>query len=362
MNAESQAAKEIQTSLILWLLSGCFLIFLMVVIGGITRLTHSGLSITEWNLLMGTLPPLNEVQWQELFEKYKQSPEFRDIHYYFTLSDFKSIFWWEYIHRLLGRLIGIVFIVPFIYFLLKKKIPASLLPELVIIFLLGALQGFLGWFMVKSGLVNRPAVSHYRLAAHLITAFATFGYILWVVMSLISPRLQHGIKPPPSETEVKNLKLFSKLSLVLFFVIIVQIIFGAFVAGLKAGYLYPTFPKMGTEWMAEEINGAFSEYGWITFIQDGAAVQFVHRWLGILILFIAVALWLMVKRMEIPFRAHMAIRALMVIVLLQFSLGLFTLLYSVPVHLAVLHQAGAFFLFGASLFLLHVMKREMSSL
>lgn len=360
MNTELQAPKESQASLILWLLSGCFLIFLMVVIGGITRLTHSGLSITEWNLLMGTLPPLNGQQWQELFEKYQQSPEFREVHYFFTLSDFKSIFWWEYIHRLLGRLIGIVFIVPFFYFLVKRKISRALLPKLILIFLLGALQGFLGWFMVKSGLVNKPAVSHYRLAAHLITAFATFGYIVWVVLGITSLQPPHATSELFSKT--KNLKQLRGLAFVLFFVIIVQVIFGAFVAGLKAGYLYPTFPRMGTEWMAEEINTAFAENGWVTFVENGAAVQFIHRWLGILILFIAIALWLAAKRMEMPFRMSMAVRLMIVMVLLQFALGLFTLLYSVPVHLAVLHQAGAFFLFGASLFLLHEMKRETSLL
>jgi heme a synthase len=342
------------TPIILWLFTGCFLIFLMVIIGGITRLTHSGLSITEWNLLMGTLPPLNEGQWLELFEKYKQSPEFREMHYYFTLSDFKSIFWWEYIHRLLGRLIGIVFIVPFIYFLVKQKIPSGLLPKLIVLFLLGAFQGFLGWFMVKSGLVDRPAVSHYRLAAHLLTAFATFGYTFWIALGLISFKHTEPFSPERS----KNLIWPRRLAAFLFSIVVIQIIFGAFVAGLKAGYIYPTFPKMGQDWIAEEIKMNFSEFGWISFVQDGASVQFVHRWLAILIL---VAFWMVAKRIELPFRVNLGVRILMVIVLLQFTLGLLTLLYSMPLHLAVLHQAGAFFLFGGILYLLHGIKQAMLS-
>lgn len=317
----------------------------MVIIGGITRLTHSGLSITEWNLLMGALPPLNEMQWQELFEKYQQSPEFREVHYYFTLSDFKSIFWWEYIHRLLGRLIGLVFIIPFIYFLLKKKISSELLPKLIIIFLLGALQGFLGWFMVKGGLVNEPAVSHYRLAAHLVTAFVTFGYTFWVVMDLTP------LTPSPKERG--STTLLWKLTMALFGLIILQIIFGAFVAGLRAGFLYPTFPKMGGEWVAEEIKMTFTEYGWITFLKDGAAVQFIHRWLGILIFLVSIGLWFFSKKSELPFQIQMAVRVLIIIVTLQFFLGILTLINSVPVHHAVMHQAGAFLLFGAVLFLMH---------
>lgn len=333
---------------ILWLLSGCFLIFLMVIIGGITRLTHSGLSITEWNLLMGTLPPLSEAQWNDLFEKYQQSPEFKKVHYFFTLAEFKSIFWWEYTHRLLGRLTGIVFVIPFLYFLLKKKISPALLPKLILIFLLGALQGFLGWYMVKSGLVDIPAVSHYRLAAHLFTAFITFGYTFWVALDLLFYNSLNN-----DSSAYKTLKY---LSVALIILIVIQIIFGAFVAGLKAGYAYPTFPRMGTQWIADEIKLFFAEDGWITFIKDGASVQFVHRWIGIAILLFSVALWFFYRKKNLTLRFNLALRTMLIVVLLQFTLGLLTLLNSVPLDLAVLHQAGAFVLFGSGLYLTFTLK------
>ena len=160
-------------AVILWLLSGCLLILLMVIIGGVTRLTHSGLSMVNWNLFMGAIPPLNEFQWEETFELYKQSPEFKKINFNYTLSDFKSIFFWEYLHRLIGRFLGLVFVIPFIYFLIKKRLSKKLILQSIVLFCLGALQGAIGWWMVKSGLVERPDVSHYRLADHLVTSFLT---------------------------------------------------------------------------------------------------------------------------------------------------------------------------------------------
>src|SRR5688572_25205728 len=168
--------------IIIWLLSGCLFIFSMVVIGGITRLTGSGLSITEWNVIMGAVPPLNEQQWNEAFEKYQQIPQFQKLNYHFTLSDFKKIFFWEYLHRLIGRLIGLVFIIPFVYFQVKKRMSRQLTRQALLLFVLGGLQGFLGWFMVKSGLTERTSVSHIRLAIHLIAAFITFGFTFWVLL------------------------------------------------------------------------------------------------------------------------------------------------------------------------------------
>lgn len=321
---------------------------LMVIIGGITRLTHSGLSITEWNIVIGTIPPLNEQHWQELFEKYQQSPEFREKHFYFALSDFKSIYWWEYFHRLLGRIIGIVFTFPFIYFLLKKKISQSLLPKLIIIFLFGALQGFLGWFMVKSGLKDKPDVSHYRLAIHLITAFLTFGYTFWISLTLIPL--------PACQTERKKIYPIYYLSIILFVVILLQIIYGAFVAGLKAGFIYPTFPKMNGQWIAEEIIFALSNYGWISIFENGATIQFIHRWLAVIVLILSAALWLLSRKREIPLLVRQSVSVVIIIVILQFLLGILTLIYTVPISLAVAHQAGAFFLFTAVLLLHYRLK------
>ena len=172
-------------SVIIWLLSGCFLIFTMVIIGGITRLTESGLSMVDWNLFMGAIPPLNDIQWQETFNLYKKSPEFLKVNYNFTLKEFKFIFFWEYLHRLIGRVLGIVFIIPFIYFILKKKLNNKLKIQTTILLIMGSMQGAIGWWMVKSGVVNRPDVSHFRLAVHLITAFLTCAYTLWIALPLI---------------------------------------------------------------------------------------------------------------------------------------------------------------------------------
>ncbi len=176
-------------SVIIWLLSGCFLVFIMVVVGGITRLTNSGLSMTDWHLVTDTFPPLTEAKWEETFEKYKLFPEYQkiNIHNDFTLSDYKFIYFWEWFHRFIGRIIGLVFIIPFIYFLIKKKLNTETLRKCAILLGMGAFQGFLGWFMVKSGLIDAPDVSHFRLSLHLTFAFITFAYTLWVALDLIYP-------------------------------------------------------------------------------------------------------------------------------------------------------------------------------
>ena len=171
-----------------WLLTGCFLIFLMVIVGGITRLTNSGLSISNYKLISGIVPPLNHQEWVEAFNLYKQYPEYQKLHFHFTLQDFKGIYFWEWIHRVIGRLIGIVFFIPFVYFVLTKQLSSSTTKKALVLLGLGAFQGFMGWYMVKSGLVDRPSVSHYRLAAHLMTAFITFAYTLWVALDIIYPK------------------------------------------------------------------------------------------------------------------------------------------------------------------------------
>ena len=337
-----------QKPVIIWLLIGCLLVYLMVLLGGITRLTHSGLSITEWKVIMGTLPPLNEDQWQLTFEKYQQSPEFKIVNNHYTLAEFKSIFWWEYLHRLLGRIIGLVFLIPFIYFLLKKKLDKKVTKNLVVIFLLGGLQGFLGWFMVKSGLVKNPDVSHYRLAAHLITAFAVFGYIFWVVLNLVYP--------PEKNISTNTVNSIRKISKWLFAVVILQIIYGAFVAGLNAGLIYNTFPKMGTEWIPESVT-ALNPF-WKNFIEGLAGVQFTHRYLAYTIVVLVFTIWYKGTKITLTERQQQAITLLVMIVLIQFLLGMFTLLYSVPLVLGVLHQTGAFVLFSSAIYLLHSIKKN----
>ncbi len=334
----SKAHKQI----VIWLLTGCTLVCAMVVIGGITRLTGSGLSITEWKVIMGTFPPLNQADWQVVYEKYQQSPQFLKVNYTMGMEDFKSIFWWEYLHRLLGRLIGIVFIIPFLYFLFTGKFrEKALVRKLVVLFLLGAFQGFLGWFMVKSGLQDNPHVSHYRLAAHLITAFFVYGFTFWFALDLLYPRAAETV---PAHKKIRT------TSAVLFFVLVIQIIYGAFVAGLKAGRIYNTWPKMGDTWVPEGI--AAMQPGWINIFENLGTIQFIHRTIAFLIVALTVTIWYQ-SRDLISNRQKFALNLLIAGVLLQFTIGVFTLLYAVPITLAVLHQAGALVLFTITIFFNH---------
>jgi len=316
---------------IIWLSVGCFLIAAMVIVGGITRLTHSGLSMVEWNLLMGSIPPLNKEEWMEVFEKYKSTPEFILINYNFSLEEFKSIYWWEYIHRMLGRFIGVVFIIPFGYFIVRKRLSNSLIKKLLIVFALGSLQAFLGWYMVKSGLVKDPTVSHYRLASHLVIALALYGYILVLVFDLIFPTSGQA-------TSVS--KPLRKVTVLLLIITFVQFLYGAFMSGLNAGKVYNTFPKMGSQWIADSIGFAYRKDGLISLLENLASVQFIHRYLAVFILVLVLIIWR--KSRNISFY-HLKLGAnfLLVIVIVQFLLGVMALLFAVPVFLGVLHQFGA---------------------
>ena len=332
--------------IILWLLCGCFMIFCMVVIGGITRLTGSGLSITEWRPIMGTLPPLNEADWLIAFEKYKEIPQFQKINYDFNLSDFKSIFWWEYIHRLFGRLIGIVFIVPFIWFLVKGRFEKNILGKVLFLFLLGGLQGFLGWFMVKSGLADRTSVSHIRLAIHLITAFITFGFTLYFALELTD------------KTKPKFSRRINNLVKTLFFFVIIQIIYGAFVAGMHAGKIYNTFPLMNGSLIPEGVVNMSP--AWLNFFENQGTVQFMHRTFAYIIVVLTSVLFILAKIEKVDNKQSSAIRVLLAAVLIQFLLGVFTLLSGVNFLLAIVHQAAAFFLFSAMVYLLFIFRRTVS--
>jgi cytochrome c oxidase assembly protein subunit 15 len=348
INTESQQSSVLKHKynrwLFYWLMLGCFLIFLMVIVGGITRLTGSGLSITEWKPIMGAIPPLNEAEWNEAFDKYKQIPQYNLINPYFTLNDFKFIFFWEWFHRLLGRIIGIAFIIPFGFFYIKKIIPQWLLPRLLIIFGLGAFQGFLGWFMVKSGLSELTYVSHYRLAAHLLTAFITVGYIFYTALTIYESRNHFQ---PTNET-----KTLKKQWLVLFIVLILQIMYGAFVAGLHAGFEINTWPLMNGKWF---FTDSFSEYPWIlNFLNNKAGVQIVHRYLAYLVLLFTLAWAFKIKKIkELSFASKLLIGA----VVLQFILGVITILIinlqTYKVLIGVIHQCGAFVLFTTYIFVLH---------
>ena len=342
--------KKENKPIIIWLLSGCLLIFLMVVIGGITRLTHSGLSITEWKPIMGTIPPISDADWQDVFTKYQQTPEFQKINYDMKIDEFKFIFFWEFIHRLIGRLIGVVFIIPFIYFMIKKRLDKQLIQRSLFLFLMGGLQGTIGWYMVYSGLIKDPHVSHYRLALHLITAFITFGFTLWFALDLIYP--SNG----STKGSVSSLYQMSRALLA---IVIVQIVYGAFVAGLHAGKSYNTFPKMNDEWISSAITSM--EPYWRNLTENQAGVQFIHRCIAWLLVVLIGYFWYLSKKFPLSKRQNTAVNLIVVVLVYQFLLGVFTLLYAVPITLGVLHQMGAFFLFSASVFLVHQMKHRVAA-
>lgn len=324
-----------------WLLLGCVLIFFMVAIGGITRLTNSGLSMVEWTLF-GSAPPSNDIDWNELFDKYKQYPEYQKINFNFKLEEFKSIFWWEYIHRQFGRMIGLVYIIPFLWFLIRKKISKALMPKLILILILGAFQGFLGWYMVKSGLVKNPDVSHYRLAMHLSTAFLTFAYTFWVALGLLYPNEQ-----PSSNEKLLRIKRYLKAFIL---VLLVQIVWGAYVAGMNGGKIYNTWPLMGESWMPESVT-AMSPL-WMNFFENIAGIQFFHRSLAYVALGLVVLIYIKSKKLKLESSQKNGINALLIVVSFQFVLGIFTVIYAVPFGLGLLHQLGAFLLLGASVFAL----------
>ncbi|KAA1247850.1 COX15/CtaA family protein [Aquimarina sp. RZ0] len=326
---------------IYWLLTGCLLIFIMVVVGGITRLTHSGLSISNYKLISGTIPPLNEVAWNEAFDLYKQYPEYQKINNQFSLEDFKNIYFWEWLHRVIGRFIGIVFILPFLYFLIRKQLTQSTIKKSITLMLLGGFQGFLGWFMVKSGLIDRPDVSHYRLAMHLTAAFITFSYTLWVALDIIY------------KTKKEVNKKFRNLIRVALGIVILQIIYGAFVAGLDAGLLHNHWPLMNDGELIHESVYIEQSPFLKNFIEGKSGVQFIHRNLAYLVVGIIIFIWYRSKKIEIDTTQKKSLNILLGLVCVQFLLGIFTLLYRVPISLGISHQIVAFFLLGTMTFSLH---------
>lgn len=326
---------------IYWLLTGCLLIFVMVVVGGITRLTHSGLSISSYKLISGTLPPMNEAQWIAEFEHYKQFPEYQKLNYHFTLDDFKDIYFWEWLHRVLGRLLGLVFFIPFLYFLLKKQLSKPTIKKAIVLMLLGAFQGFLGWYMVKSGLVDIPDVSHFRLAMHLTTAFITFAYTFWVAMDLIYPYKKEINK------SIRNLIRWGMA------VLLIQIIWGAFVAGLDAGLVHNHWPLMNEGKLIHETVYSEQIPLWKNFVEGRSGVQFVHRYMAYVVVAMIFLIWYRTRRLNLTRAQRNGISTLLILVLVQFVLGIFTLLMHVPVALGVIHQVTAFFLLAAMTFVLH---------
>jgi cytochrome c oxidase assembly protein subunit 15 len=327
-----------------WLFACCLMVLATLLVGGVTRLTRSGLSIVEWQPLLGVIPPLSQADWLAVFAKYQQSPEYQKVNFHMALEGFKFIFWWEWAHRLLGRLIGVVFFVPFLWFWLRGRLSRELLPKLLGFFLLGGLQGAMGWYMVKSGLVDDPYVSQFRLAAHLGLAFLIFGLMLWTALGLLAART-----PAPPGTALRRTQRAGSVLVALLFLMVLS---GALVAGTHAGLIYNTFPLMGEHFVPPDLLAL--QPPWLNFFENQITVQFDHRMLA-WILFFAIPLYCRHAFRNAPWVRNAAL-AVVLMLLVQVSLGIATLLNAVPVSLGAAHQVGAMILFGLLIWLNHELR------
>ena len=308
---------------IFWLLSLITLVFIMIIVGGLTRLTDSGLSITEWELFKGILPPLTNETWISYFNLYKEIPQFKLIYPSMTLDEFKIIFYWEYFHRLLGRIIGLLYLIPLIYFSFKNVFEKKTLITLYFIFILILLQGILGWYMVESGLILNTSVSHYRLSLHLFFAFIILSFLIWNYLNF-----KHNKK-----------KIFfnfkNKLTKILFILILFQIIIGAFVSGLDAGMIYQTWPKMNLSYFPDDINS--NNFDLLNLMSNQSFVQFLHRSFAYLIIVFVVFLGvkIFIQKKTIFFNNYLNVFFVLIV---QVMLGIFTLISGLNLYLASLHQ------------------------
>lgn len=330
-----------------WLILCSGLIFIMIVIGGLTRLTDSGLSITTWDPIMGAIPPFSHEEWQDRFTLYQQTPEYQKINQGMTLGEFKAIFWWEYAHRLLGRLLGLVYFIPFIFFILKGNLRGRLLWHTGAIFFLGGMQGAVGWWMVQSGLVDRPDVSHYRLAIHLLLAFGLHTYIWLLALRILKPVTTSAVSQPPL------------ILLYLPALILIVILYGAFVAGLDAGMVYNSFPTMDGQWVPHELGHLQPWYADVT--SNPVTVQWLHRWLATCVTFGIIALALFYRQQNSAWVFWLKVLAISVSI--QFLLGIATLLSQVDICWAIVHQANGFVVYTISLVLAYEVywKRRLSN-
>ena len=341
MAAEGVTARPVAA----WLVICCALVFAMIVVGGVTRLTHSGLSIVEWQPIVGTLPPMSDADWQAAFAKYQQTPEFKQVNHAMTLAEFKPIFWWEYAHRLLGRAIGVVLLVPFVVFAMRRRVPSGYGWMLAGIFVLGGLQGAMGWYMVKSGLVDDPRVSPFRLTAHLAIALLLFAAMLWIALSLMYPE----------RADARANRGARRWAFAVAGIVFVMACTGGLVAGIRAGFAYNTFPLMNGSVVPPEIF--MIEPWWTNFFWNMATVQFDHRLIAWLLAVLTPILWWKVRRApDVPTRAGSGATALLVLLVLQIALGISTLLLVVPLPLAAAHQAGAVLVFAAALNVAHMLR------
>ena len=341
LTEQNQYDRQVAT----WLLFCAAVILGMIVLGGVTRLTNSGLSMVEWRPLMGIVPPLSEQAWQETFDKYRLFPEYQKVNRGMSLEDFKSIFMFEYLHRVLGRLIGLLFFLPLVYFAVRGRIRQGLLPKLVLLFFLGGCQGLLGWYMVKSGLVDNPRVSQYRLTAHLGLAVAIYAYMLWLAFDL----LFRGSK-------ATGARPFAGASRALVGLVYLMILSGGLVAGIRAGFAYSTWPLMGDSFIPRGLYAGTP--AWLDMFEDITTVQFNHRMFAYLLVVIIGVFATLVYRRGVGGRARLAVTLLLAALAIQVVLGISTLLLHVPVALAAAHQGGAMVLLTAALYASHVLVRQ----
>ena len=339
-NARALEATDRRRGVALWLFVLGGFVFLMVVLGGATRLTHSGLSMVEWRPITGWLPPLTDSEWQAAFAAYRNYPEYQKINPGMTLEAFQGIFWLEYVHRLTGRLMGVVFLVPFVVFLLKRQIGRRLGIRLALIFLLGALQGGLGWLMVKSGMVDRPDVSQYRLVAHLTAALLIYGLLLWTALGLLATQLPARLQPRPLFAAAVGTSVL----------VLMTIVWGGFVAGTDAGFAYNTFPLMDGELVPSLILPYHPLY--LNFFEDVTTIQFTHRVMATAVLLAAMGVLIAVRALGCAGRVRTAASLLLLAIVAQYGLGVLTVLMAVPVPLGIAHQAGAVVVWSLSLWLI----------
>lgn len=335
---------------ILWALTLCFMVMIMVIIGGVTRLTGSGLSIVEWKPLMGAIPPLTHEDWQEVFAKYQASPQYQLVNHGMSLPEFQWIYFWEYFHRLMGRLLGLVFLIPWVIFWKKKYINNKMAMKFLFGFMLGGLQGLMGWIMVASGLVDKPHVSHFRLAAHLSLAFFILAYywrLIWqlnrenIIMDgpFVSPEEQSSIALGANQNNKESINFYKKALNGVLALLILQIFYGAFVAGLRAGFIANTFPDMQGNFFP---TGGWSlSPSWINILENPLTVQWIHRILAWLLLISVIGLYFKARWTGALAIVQRGLSGLLAIIFTQFMFGVSTLLLKVPLPLAVLHQVGA---------------------
>jgi len=331
---------KIKNCLLFWLASMYWIISIIIIIGGLTRLTDSGLSITEWQLFSGFLPPLNESDWKNYFNLYKEIPEFKLQNYSMTLQEFKVIFWWEWIHRFLGRLMGISFLIPL--FIFSFKIGFKKLMRLYLIFFLICFQGFIGWYMVSSGLIDRVDVSHFRLSIHLIIAFLILSLILWNYFNL-------------KYISFHNKKLNFFIPFIFLILIFFQIIIGAFVSGMDAGNIYNSWPLMGSTYFPNdsEIINLFN----LSAFSDPSLVQFMHRNLAYMIFIFYLYILIKIYKNKL-IKFFFSINLLGLLLIIQIILGVLTLIHGVHIVLASMHQISSIFLVSSSVYLLHLNSRS----